>query len=279
VEGSIERSGIDKMIDEDGDAYAKLTAARRVWAIGAVHGEAGKLKDLHRELSARAAPGDRFVYLGNLIGYGAQIVETLDEALRFRRVMFTPGMESGDFAYLRGSQEEMWTKLLQIQFAPNPREVFEWMIQQGVEATLAAYGGRADEGRSLMGEGAVAITRWTNGLRTSTQRRLGHDEILNSVKRAAFTENGKLLLVHAGLDPHRPLSQQGDTLWWGSGYFSGIDGAYGDVKMIVRGYDRRHDGLAMNQWTATVDAGCGFGGRLAAACFLPDGSATEWIEI
>ena len=130
-----------------------------------------------------------------------------------------------------------------------------------------------------MGEGAVAITRWTNALRTSTQRRVGHDELLNSTKRAAFTENGKLLFVHAGLDPHRPLSQQGDTLWWGSGYFSAIDSAYGDVKMIVRGYDRRHEGLAMNQWTASVDAGCGFGGRLAAACFLPDGAATEWIEV
>jgi len=267
------------MIDEDGDVYAKLTAVRRVWAIGAVHGDASKLKDLHGEIRARAAPGDRFVYLGNLIGYGTEIVETLDEVLRFRCAMFAPGMESGDFAYLRGSQEEMWTKLLQIQFAPNPREVFEWMIKQGVEATLTAYGGRVDEGRSLMGEGAVAITRWTNALRTSTQRRGGHNEVLNSVKRAAFTENGKLLFVHAGLDPHRPLSQQGDTLWWGSGYFNAIDNAYGGVKMIIRGYDRRHEGLAMNQWTATVDAGCGFGGRLAAACFLPDGSATEWIEV
>ena len=61
--------------------------------------------------------------------------------------------------------------------------------------------------------------------------------------------------------------------------FNAIDNAYGGVKMIIRGYDRRHEGLAMNQWTATVDAGCGFGGRLAAACFLPDGSATEWIEV
>jgi serine/threonine protein phosphatase 1 len=267
------------MIDVDSDVYAKLTAVRRVWAIGAIHGDATRLKKLHQEIGARTVRGDRFVYLGNLIGHGTEIVETLDEVLRFRRAMFRPGMESGDFAYLRGSQEEMWTKLLQIQFAPNPPEVFEWMIQQGVEATLAAYGGRTDEARSLMGEGAVAITRWTNALRTSIQRRLGHDDLLNSVKRAAFTENGNLLLVHAGLDPHRPLSQQGDALWWGSGYFSAIDSAYGDVKMIVRGYDRRHEGLAMNQWTATVDGGCGFGGRLAAACFLPDGSATEWVEV
>ncbi len=266
------------MIDVDSDVYGKLTAVRRVWAIGAIHGDAEKLKKLHSEIATRTQRGDRFVYLGNLLGYGDSILETLDEVLAFRRSVFAPGMESGDFVYLRGSQEEMWNKLLQIQFAPNPREVFEWMMQQGVEATLQAYGGRADEARTLLGEGAIAITRWTNALRTSAQRRPGHDDLLNSVKRAAFTENGRLLFVHAGIDPHRPLSQQGDTFWWGSGYFSAIDAPYGDVKMIVRGYDRRHAGLAMNQWTATVDAGCGFGGRLAAACFLTDGSATEWLE-
>ncbi len=267
------------MIDVDSDVFATLTAVRRVWAIGAVHGDATRLKTLHAEIAARAQRGDRFVYLGNLVGHGTNILETLDEALAFRRAMFAPGMEAGDFVYLRGAQEEMWNKLLQIQFAANPREVFEWMMKQGVEATLNAYGGRTDEARSLLGEGAITITRWTNALRASTQRRTGHDELLNSIKRAAFTDNRRVLFVHAGIDPHRPLSQQGDTLWWGSGYFSAIDAPYGNVKMIVRGYDRRHGGLSMNQWTATVDAGCGFGGRLAAACFLPDGAATEWLEV
>jgi len=267
------------MIDVESDAFAKLTAVRRVWAIGAVHGECDRLRQLHEEIATRVEPGDRFVYLGNLIGVGATILETLDEVLAFRRRMFVPGMEADDFVYLRGTQEEMWKKLLQIQFAPNPSEVFEWMMDQGVEATLEAYGGRADEARTLLGEGAIAITRWTNALRASMQRRAGHDDLLSSVKRAAYTENKHVLFVHAGVDPNRPLSQQGDALWWGSGYFSTIDGAYGDVNMVVRGFDRRHEGLAMNQWTATVDAGCGFGGRLAAACFLPDGAATEWIEV
>lgn len=267
------------MIDVDSDAFAKLTAVRRVWAIGAVHGDAARLKQIHQRLREQASLGDRFVYLGNLLGHGDSILETLDEALTFRRAMFSPGMEAEDFVYLRGSQEEMWNKLLQIQFAPNPREVFEWMMQQGVEATLRAYGGRPDEARSLLGEGAIAVTRWTNGLRTSMQRRTGHDDLLSSVKRAAYTENRRVLFVHAGIDPGRPLSQQGDSLWWGSGYFSAIEAPYGDTQMVVRGYDRAHGGLAMTHWTATVDGGCGFGGRLAAACFLPDGSATEWIEV
>ncbi len=267
------------MIDVESDAFAKLTAVRRVWAIGAVHGDSERLKSLHEEIAARVEPGDRFVYLGNLIGVGPGILDTVDEALAFRRRMFVPGMEPGDFVYLRGAQEEMWQKLLQMQFAPNPREVFEWMMKQGVDATLEAYGGRLDEARSLLGEGAIAVTRWTNGLRASMQRRAGHDDLLNSVKRAAYTENKRLLFVHAGIDPNRPLSQQADALWWGSGYFSAMEGLYGDVQMVVRGFDRKHAGLAMNKWTATVDAGCGYGGRLATACFHPDGSASDWIEI
>lgn len=267
------------MIDVEGEPFAKLTAVRRVWAIGAVHGDALRLHEIHRQIAEQFALGDRVVYLGNLLGRGDDILAALDEALRFRRVMLRPGMEPEDFVYLRGSQEEMWNKLLQIQFAPNPREVFEWMMQQGVDATLRAYGGRPEEARPLLGEGAIAITRWTNALRSSMQRRAGHDDLLSSVKRAAYTENRRVLFVHAGVDPNRPLSQQGDALWWGSGYFGSIDAAYGNTQMIVRGYDRNQGGLAMTKWTATVDGGCGFDGRLAAACFLPDGSATEWIEV
>ena len=37
-----------------------------------------------------------------------------------------------DIVYLRGQQEEMWHRMLQIQFAPNPKEVLPWMLQQGV---------------------------------------------------------------------------------------------------------------------------------------------------
>jgi serine/threonine protein phosphatase 1 len=109
--------------------------------------------------------------------------------------------------------------------------------------------------------------------------RPGHTDVLNGVRRAATTENGRVLFLHAGLDPNRPLSEQGDTLWWGSGYFDAITEPYGEIEMIVRGYDRQHRGLAMTRHTATVDGGCGFGGRLAAACFDPDGKALEWIEV
>lgn len=267
------------MRDPIDSVFATLTDVRRVWAVGAVHGDADRLARLHAEIAGRFEPGDRFVYLGNLIGYGPGITAVLDELLRFRRTMLRPGMEADDFVVLRGAQEEMWHKLLQIQFAANPAEVFDWMMGQGVQATLAAYGGDPGQAHAQLRDGAIAITRWTNELRSAMQARAGHSDVLNGVRRAAITENGRVLFVHAGLDPNRPLSEQGDTLWWGSGYFSAITEPYGEVEMTVRGYDREHRGLAMTRHTATVDGGCGFGGRLAAACFDPAGKALEWIEV
>ena len=34
--------------------------------------------------------------------------------------------------------------------------------------------------------------------------------------RAAFTEDGAVLFVSAGIDPTRPLPAQGDSFWWGA---------------------------------------------------------------
>ena len=63
----------------------------------------------------------------------------------------------------------MWQKLLQLQFAPNPKEVLPWMLQQGVGTTITAYGGDPARASSAAREGAVAITRWTNSLRAAMQ--------------------------------------------------------------------------------------------------------------
>src|SRR5919108_2871659 len=125
----------------DRDKFAVLRKCRRVWAVAAIHGESARLEALHRAIEARFAPGDRLVYLGNYLGHGADVRATLDALLAFRRELIArPGMFACDVAFLRGGQEEMWQKLLQLQFASNPREVLEWMLAQGVEPTLRAYG-------------------------------------------------------------------------------------------------------------------------------------------
>ena len=265
-------------VADNDERFAVLTQAGRVWAIGAIHADVDRLKAVHEELETRFELGDRLVYLGNYLGSAGNILETLDELTAFRRRLLVPGMETIDIVYLRGSQEEMWHKLLQIQFATGPGEVLTWMLDQGIGATLTAYGGDPEVGHLRFREGVVAATRWTGELRTAMQAHPGHADILNDLKRAAYTEGGELLFVHAGLDPGRPLTEQGDTFWWGSGYFADIDQPFAGFRRVVRGFDRQRRGPMETAYTTSLDGGCGFGGNLVAACFTLDGESCDRIE-
>lgn len=259
--------------------FALLRRCRRVWAVAAVHGEAERLAALQELLAERFLPGDRLVYLGNLLGRGARVRETVDLALAFRRrLLARPGMFAKDIAFLRGSQEEMWQKLLQLQFAPNPREVYGWMLEQGVGATIRAYGGDVEAGFAMLRDGALTVTRWTGALRAAMQAEPGHYALLSALRHAAYTDDGRLLFVHAGLDPERPLSAQGDSLWWGGAGFARLEAPYGGFVRVVRGYDRAHAGVVLGDHMASLDAGCGFGGPLVAGCFDPEGSLVDLIE-
>ena len=263
----------------DRKTFAALRAARRVWAIGSIHGEAGRLERLHRALGGRLQPRDRIVYLGNMMGRGPAVRETLDGLLRFRgEALARPRSFACDIVYLRGSQEEMWQKLLQLQFATAPRDVLGWMIDQGVGATLAAYGGSVEDAQRAASAGALALTRWTGSLRAAMQNRPGHYQIVSQLRRAAFTAEGRLLMVNAGLDPTRPLEAQSDSFWWGGSAFAGISAPYAGFRRVIRGFDPRHPGLDLTECTATIDGGCGFGGPLLAGCFSLDGNLVDSLE-
>ena len=100
--------------------FAVLRRASRVWAIASVHGEAARLKRLQAAIRERFRPGDRLVYLGNVMGRGPAVHEAIDALLSFRTaVLAQPGIFACDTAILRGRQEEMWQKLLQLLQKPG----------------------------------------------------------------------------------------------------------------------------------------------------------------
>jgi hypothetical protein len=267
----------------DDQIFATLRRAQRIWAIASIHGEATRLAALHGLIEPRFTFGDRLVYLGNMIGRGAKVRETLDALLDFRRrLLARPGTFACDIAYLRGGQEEMWQKFLQLQMAPNPGEVLKWMLDQGVGATIAAYGGDARNALDYARQGPMAITRWTNALRSAIHDAPGHGALFAALRRAAFTtpddDGSTVLFVNAGIDPSRPLSAQTDSFWWGVGGFSKIAEPYAGFRRVVRGFDPKHRGVLATDFTTGIDAGCGFGGPLVAACFARDGSLVEVLE-
>ena len=259
--------------------YAVLRRTRRVWAVASIHGEAERLAKLHSRLSERLQFGDRVVYLGNVLGQGRGVLECVDEVLRFRaHVMARPLGFAGDVAILRGAQEEMWQKLLELQFAPNPREVFAFMRGHGLDATIAAYGGDPKHGESACRDGPLAITRWTTGLRQHVNQHPGHPQFMAALRRAAFTDNGTLLFVNAGVDASKPLDLQGDAFWWGGGAFLELHEPYETYRRVVRGFDRRHSGLVESPYALSIDGGSGFGGALIAACLSNDGVIVDRLD-
>ena len=259
--------------------FAQLRDARRVWAVAAINGAAQRLIRLHDTISDRFQEGDRIVYLGNYIGYGDAVLATIDELLDFRRRIL--GRQRGfacDVVFLRGAQEEMWQKLLQLQFAPNPGKVLQWMVSAGMEATVQAYGGDLRQGFAATRDGPRTITRWTGALRSAMNITPGHTTLFSALRHAASTEKLSVLFVHAAIDPSRPLAAQGDSFWWGRDDILALKGPFAGFRRVVRGIDREQRSFVERDFAVSLNGGAGRFGRLTAACFGAGGQVLELIE-
>jgi serine/threonine protein phosphatase 1 len=259
--------------------FATLRGDARVWCVASIHGQVDRLASLHRTLAPLFRPGDHLVYLGNYSGHGRAVCACIDELLLFRRaILARPGADCADIVFLRGAQEEMWQKLLQLQFAPNPVQVLQWMVGQGIEPTIEAYGASVAEATNAARDGIMSLTKWTGHLRQNIRAYDGHNALMSVLKHAAFTETQSMLFVHAGIDPQRPLSAQSDSFWWSGSGFASILEPYAGYQRVVRGYDRRHGGFEETPHTVSLDGGCGFGGDLLAAQFGPDGNILQVLR-
>ncbi|WP_226886803.1 hypothetical protein [Nisaea nitritireducens] len=261
--------------------FAILRKCRRIWAIASIHGDVERLAALHNGLTDRYEAGDRFVYLGNYYGHGQAVLETVDELLRFRRILLAqpPYTHLEDIVYLRGRQEEMWRKMLQLQFAGDCQEILDWMLERGADTTLAAYGGRAADARAAIMEGLLAVSRWTGTLRQAIRGHAGHHDFMTGFRRAAYTDDGALLFVSAGLDPSRDLTEQEDGFWWNSQDFAEIAASgYRDFTRLVRGYDPAREGIVEHEMALSIDGGAGFGGPLNAVCLDAAGHIVDQIS-
>lgn len=275
------RSGSEK--------FADLGSPRRVWAIAAIHGDKDRLMALHDYIAPRFAVRDRLVYLGNYLGVGGRYNDVVfEELLAFRSALLAkPGMEPTDIVHLRGPAEEAWQRLLRLQFAPLPTQTLDSLLEAGVEAYLRLYGININDAKAVARAGSVAITRWTNQLRVVQRMGEGHESLMCSMRRAAFTKPEikkgsnaqRLLFVPAGFNAARPLEDQGDNLWYSPPSFRTVANGLPTYTRVVRGYDFLRHGVDTDGPAVTLDGGCGFGGPLVCGCFKADGSIKEMVAI
>ncbi len=240
--------------------FAELGIAHRIWTISPIYGDFARLYQIHQQIIENFQAGDKIVYFGNYIGKFVNIkkycpIMTINQILEFRKTILSfSGVKPDDIVFLRGQQEEIWQKLLQLQFAYNPKEVFEWIISSGIEQVLIGYGSNIEDGRRAIREGTIGISRWTSYLRHNIRNFAGHTEFFSAIKRAAFTQNETaMLFVHSGIDVNKPLIAQGDNFWWKSNDFNEITKPYCPFHYIIRGYDPNANGIHINGVTMSLD--------------------------
>lgn len=252
---------------------------KRIWAIGAIHGDIDQLKKLHGKLASRIQPGDCVIYLGNYFGYGNNAIRVFQELLNFR-IWFLSGapyQAAHDIVFLRGCQEEMLAKMLLLERAPDPASILDWVEQQGMHQLLEGFGLSWSLLRIAAHVGGQALPDWTKAARVHLYSMPGFQDFIGGLKRAAYSHHAKLALVHSGFDPALPLKAQNDQLWWEWKKFERYETSQENYRLIVRGYDPLNRGLSRGLFRLCVDGGAGRGGELYATLISNKGIALQWL--
>ena len=221
--------------------FVELRECSRIWAIGSIHSNIEAFYSIKKFILKNFKRDDKLVLLGNVIGLGNSSKEIISNIVNLRfDLMSKFKLKPSDIVFLRGAQEEMFSKILQLQIAPNPLEIITWMFEHGVDKTLESYGYSKQDVINVATSGTVSISRWTSKLNRSLLENPGHKDFFLNLKHAAYSSSKKILFVNRGVDITRPLSAQNDCFWWGFQNFSEITKPYNSFNRIVRGYESIH---------------------------------------
>jgi len=217
--------------------FQEFKNANRIWAIGSLHSSIEAFQSIKNYILSNFSKGDKLIFLGNIIGFGKKSKEIISEVLSLRvDLMAKFYLSHEDIVFLRGAQEEMFSKLLQLQIAPNPIEILEWIFSHGVDQTVISYDFNPDEFINIASQGTIQINKLTSKLNNQISIIPGHKEFFSNLKHAVYSDTKKVLFVNRGVDISRPLSAQYDCFWWGYQNFSLINKPYYTFNRIVRGY-------------------------------------------
>ncbi len=217
--------------------FVEISKSNKIWAIGSIHSRLESFESVKDYILDKFEKNDCLVFLGNIIGLGAESKKTLSSVIDLRnKIMSKFFLDPTKIIFLRGSQEEMFLKLMQLQTAPNPLDIINWMFNHGVDATIKSYGFDIEDLKDVSTRGTLAISKWTSTLNKKISESPGHRQYFIHLKHAAYSSTKKILFLNRGVDISRPLSAQNDCFWWGYQNFSSLNKPYNTFIRIVRGY-------------------------------------------
>ena len=254
----------------------------RIWAIGSIHSSLVSFQSIKNYVLSNFRKGDKLIFLGNIIGFGDKSKEIISDVLSLRfNLMSKFRLMSDDIIFLRGAQEEMFSKLLQLQIAPNPIEILDWIFSHGVDQTIISYNFEPNQFIETASQGTIQINKLTSKLNNQVIITPGHKEFFSNLKHAAYSDTKEVLFVNRGVDISRPLSAQNDCFWWGYQNFSLINKPYNTFKRIVRGYQSNtHNDLenSKNRILCTLFRQPLKNKKILAGIFAKNGEILELFE-
>ena len=132
----------------------------RIWAIGSLHSSIESFQSIKKYILLNFKERDKVIFLGNLIGFRDKSKEIISEVLNLRFALMAKfNLNNEDIIFLRGAQEEMFLKLLQLQTAPNPQDIVLWMFEHGVDKTLESYGFNINERKNYKNKSLAKILK------------------------------------------------------------------------------------------------------------------------
>ncbi|MDZ4134771.1 MAG: metallophosphoesterase [Paracoccaceae bacterium] len=225
-----------------------------VYVVGDIHGCNALYQQMETRIAADARSFDTaalIVLLGDMIDNGPDSAGLVDH-------LTAPAPAGLNRLCLRGNHEDMM-----LDFLRHPRMTHPWLRVGGYE-TLMSYGLRLKLDAAL------------------PSRRLRH-LLLAHIPQAhrAFLEQLPLgvlydgyALVHAAIDPRRPLARQPrETLLWGGPVTAALPGL-----TVVHGHTIVTQ-VAVNAPCIGVDTGAHKTGRLSAVRLLPGGAPPALLEV
>ncbi|MDC0056766.1 hypothetical protein OAJ74_01305 [Alphaproteobacteria bacterium] len=262
--------------------FLEIKNSKKIWAIGSIHSRSNAFNSIKEHLLQKFEEEDNLVFLGNIIGLRQESKETLNSVIDLRNQLLAKFfLNPSKIVFLRGAQEEMFLKLLQLQTAPNPQDIVLWMFSHGVDATVESYGFKKKDVLDISTQGTLAISRWTTKLNKAVSANPGHKQYFAQLKHAAFSESKKILFLNRGVDISRPLSAQNDCFWWGYQNFSNLAHPYNSFIRIVRGYQSsKHNELqhAKNKIVCTLFKQPLVNSKVIAGLFDDSGNVLDIFE-